>query len=84
MAKEAMVVYTQSYPGSKNKNGLYPAHVLDIIYPDILNYYVMQQRYAAILSPNNTNFQYDVQYATKKEFKKWHSPTGRKRYKKSP
>lgn len=78
---ETMVVYTQSYPGSKNKNGYYPAHVIDVIHTDLLDYYVMQGKYASILSPNNSNFQYAVQYATPKEFKKWHSPTGRRRYK---
>lgn len=81
---EAMVVYTQSYPGSKNKNGLYPAHVIDLIHADLLNYYDMQDKYSKILSPHDSNFKYDIQTATPKEFKKWHSSTGRRRYKLKP
>lgn len=81
MAK-TRTVYTTSYSG-KNKHGLYPAHVIDIISEqaaDLLDYYSMQKKYADILQPNG-NIQYWISWADTGEFKKDYANTGRKRYK---
>lgn len=76
------VIYTTAYSG-KNKNGVYPSHVLDIISEgaaDLLDYYTMQKKYGDILQPNGA-LQYWVDWNTVGEFKKTNVATGRRRYK---
>lgn len=84
MAKiKTKTIYTTAYSG-KNKYGLRPAHVLDIISKqsaDLLNFYDMQQKYADILKPNGSNFQYWISWEDTDNFKKGFTNTGRKRYK---
>lgn len=82
MAK-TKVIFTTSYSG-RNLKGLYPAHVLDILseqQADLLNYHEMQEKYTAILSPNNGRMQYWINWLDTKDFKEDYTNSGHKRYK---
>lgn len=78
------VVFTSSY--NKNKNGLYPAHIVDVIADDnwdtfMLDWWDHKEQYTSILSPTDSNFKYWLDYKKDYIFKKDHVATGRRRYK---